>query len=270
MGELDGKVAIVTGAGRMRGIGRAAANALAKAGANVVVTGTGRDPATFPADEKAAHWGDIDSVAKEVRAHGRKALPLVSNANDPVQVQAVIDRTARDFGRIDILINNAAAALGADRVPVVDLSDELFRKVVEVKLFGTFYYSRAVARYMIKQNQGGRIVNISSTAGKRGAANMAAYNAANFAVEGFTQALAKELAGYKITVNSVCPGLTDTSRMDSIKAAANWEKRVADIPMGRPGTDAEVADLIEFLCSPRAAFITGQGININGGALTER
>lgn len=140
MGELDGKVAIVTGAGRMRGIGRAAANALAKAGANVVVTGTGRDPATFPADEKAAHWGDIDSVAKEVRAHGRKALPLVSNANDPVQVQAVIDRTAREFGRIDILINNAAAALGADRVPVVDLSDELFRKVVEVKLFGTFYY----------------------------------------------------------------------------------------------------------------------------------
>jgi len=268
--ELDGRVAIVTGAGRMRGIGRATGVVLARMGADVVVTGTGRDPATFPDDEKAAGWRDIESVAEEIRAQGRKALPLVSDVTKPGHVQDMVASTLTAFGRIDILINNAAAPYGSDRVPVVDVQEDVFRRVIEVKVMGTFLCSQAVARQLIKQGQGGRIVNVSSTAGKRGSANTAAYNASNFAVDGFTQALAKELAQYGITVNSVCPGLTETSRMDRMGRGEFWQTRVADIPMKRVGKDSEVGELIGFLCSPRAGYITGQGININGGSLTER
>lgn len=268
--ELTGKVAIVTGAGRLRGIGRATANVLARMGADVVLTGTGRDPATFPPDEKEVDWRDIESTAAEVREHGVKALTVVMDVTKSDDVQALVDRTVSELGSVDILINNAAAPYGEDRVPVVEVEESVFRKVLDVKVVGTFLCAQAAARQMIAQGTGGAIVNISSTAGKRGSARMAAYNAANFAVDGFTQALSKELAEHKITVNSVCPGMTETSRLDPLGRGDSWWGRAAQIPLGRPAEDWEVGELCGFLCSPRAAYITGQGININGGALTER
>lgn len=268
--ELSGKVAIVTGAGRLRGIGRATANVLARMGADVVVTGTGRDPATFPPDEKEAGWRDIDSTADEVRAFGVKALPVVMDVTSADDVQALIDQTVDELGRVDILINNAAAPYGEDRVPVVEVEEHVFKTVLDVKVVGTYLCSKAGAIQMIKQGDGGRIVNISSTAGKRGNARMAAYNAANFAVDGFTQALAKELAEHEITANCVCPGMTETARLDPIGRGDEWWTRAAQVPLGRPAEDIEVGELIGFLCSPRAAYITGQAININGGSVTER
>ena len=268
--ELAGKVAVVTGAGRLRGIGRATANVLARMGADVVVTGTGRDPATFPPDEKEVNWRDIESTAEEVRGHGVRALTVVMDVTNAADVEKLVERTVGEFGRLDILINNAAAPYGPDRVPVVEVDESVFRKVLEVKVVGTFLCARAAARHMIRQGEGGTIVNISSTAGKRGTANMAAYNASNFAVDGFTQALAKELGEHKITVNSVCPGMTETSRLDPLGRGDDWWGRASQIPLGRPAEDWEVGELCGFLCSPRAAYITGQGININGGALTER
>lgn len=268
--ELADKVAIVTGAGRLRGIGRATANVLARMGADVVVTGTGRDPSTFPPDEQQVGWRDIESTADEVRSHGVKALPIVMDVTDSDEVQALVDRTVAELGRVDILINNAAAPYGEDRVPVVEVDQSVFRRVLEVKVVGTFLCARTVARQLIAQGEGGSIINISSTAGKRGNARMAAYNAANFAVDGFTQALAKELGEHGISVNSVCPGMTETSRLDPLGRGERWQTQAAAIPMGRPAEDWEVGELCGFLCSPRAAYITGQGININGGALTER
>ncbi len=268
--ELSGKVAIVTGAGRLRGIGRATANVLARMGADVVVTGTGRDPATFPPDEKEAGWRDIDSTADEVRAFGVKALPVIMDVTSADDVQALIDQTVDELGRVDILINNAAAPYGADRVPVVEVEEHVFKTVLDVKVVGTYLCSKAGAIQMIKQGDGGRIVNISSTAGKRGNARMAAYNAANFAVDGFTQALSKELAEHEITANCVCPGMTETARLDPIGRSDEWWTRAAQVPLGRPAEDIEVGELIGFLCSPRAAYITGQAININGGSVTER
>lgn len=268
--ELRGKVAIVTGAGRLRGIGRATANVLARMGADVVVTGTGRDPATFPPDEKEAGWRDIESTADEVREFGVKALPVVMDVTDADDVQALIDQTVEELGRVDILINNAAAPYGEDRVPVVEVEEHVFKTVLEVKVVGTYLCSKAGAIQMMKQGDGGRIVNISSTAGKRGNARMAAYNAANFAVDGFTQALSKELAEHEITANSVCPGMTETARLDPIGRGDEWWTRAAQVPLGRPAEDIEVGELIGFLCSPRAAYITGQAININGGSVTER
>ena len=268
--ELSGKVAIVTGAGRLRGIGRATANVLARMGADVVVTGTGRDPDTYPPDEKEAGWRDIDSTADEVRSFGVKALPVVMDVTKADDVQALIEDTVAELGSVDILINNAAAPYGEDRVPVVEVDEHVFKTVLEVKVVGTYLCSKAAAIQMIKQGNGGRIINISSTAGKRGTARTAAYNASNFAVDGFTQALAKELAEHEITANCVCPGMTETARLDPIGRGDEWWERAAQVPLGRPAEDMEVGELIGFLCSPRAAYITGQAININGGSVTER
>jgi len=268
--ELSGKVAIVTGAGRMRGIGRATAVILARMGSNVVVTGTGRNPDTFPHDEKDVGWRDIDSTVEEIQANGVRGLPLVVDVSSEMDVRRMIDSTIEEFGRLDIIVNNAAAPYGPDRVPVLDLTADVFKDVIDIKLMGTFYCSKAAARQMVKQGEGGRIVNLSSTMGKSGQANTSAYNAANFAVDGFTQALAKEMAAHAITVNSVCPGLTETSRMDPMGREDRWDERLRGIPMNRVGTDEEVGELIGFLCSPRAAYITGQSVNVNGGSLTER
>jgi NAD(P)-dependent dehydrogenase (short-subunit alcohol dehydrogenase family) len=268
--ELEGKVAIVTGAGRLRGIGRQTALVFARMGADVVITGSGRDQSTFAADEKRVGWNDIASVAEEIRSLGRRALALAVDVSNPAQVESMITRTVDDFGRLDILVNNAAAPYGKDRVGVVDVDVNVFCHVINVKLMGTFLCSRAAARVMLRQKQGGRIVNLSSMSGKRGSPHMAAYNAANFAVDGFSQALAKELARAGITVNCVCPGLIDTARLDCIGRGDVWNERIAHIPLGRAGADWEVAELIGFLCSPRASYITGQALGINGGALTER
>lgn len=268
--ELSGKVAIVTGAGRMRGIGRGTAVVLAQMGANVVVTGTGRNPDSYPDDEKAAGWLDIESTAAEVESYGVRALPLVVDVSDQTDVQRMIGATVAEFGRIDIIVNNAAGPYGVDRVSVIDMPVEVFKRTVDVKLLGTFYCCKAAAEQMVKQGEGGRIVNLSSTMGKSGRPNTSAYNAANFAVDGFTQALAKELGTHGITANSVCPGLIETARLDPMGRTDKWDARLDEIPLGRAGTDEEVGELIGFLCSPRAAYITGQSINVNGGVITER
>lgn len=268
--ELEGKVAIVTGAGRMRGIGRASAVVLARMGAHVVVTGTGRNPDTFPEDEKDAGWRDIQSTAEQVESYGVRALPLVSNIADQDDVQKMIDATVAEFGQVDIIVNNAAAPYGSDRVAVVDMDADVFKTVIDVKVLGTFYACRAAVKQMIEQGEGGRIINLSSTMGKSGRANTSAYNAANFAIDGFTQALAKEVGQHNITANSVCPGTTETSRLDPVGRGDVWQGRLQSIPISRAGTDDEVGELIGFLCSPRAGYITGQSVNINGGSVTER
>ena len=268
--ELEGKVAIITGAGRLRGIGRASAVALAEMGANVVVTGTGRDPESYPEDERAIGWKDIESTAEQIKEKGSKAISIVMDISKEEDVDNMIKETIEEFGRIDILVNNAAPPYGEDRVPVVEVDNEVFKKVIFVKVYGSYLCSKAAAKIMIDQGQGGRIINLSSSAGKEGNARMAAYNAANFGLEGFSQSLAKELASHQITVNCVCPGQTETSRLDPLGRGALWNSKAEIIPMGRVGTDEEVADLIAFLSSDKARFITGQAININGGSITAR
>ena len=267
MGELDGKVAIVTGAGSLRVIGRAAAVSLAKLGADVVVTGTGRKPENYPDDEKAIGWRDIESVADLVRAEGRRALPLVADVTNRDHVKNMIDQTIKELGRIDILINNAAYARAEDRVPILDLNEDTFQKVVDIKITGTFLCTKGVVEHMIKQGDGGKIVNISSAAGKRGSANFLAYNAANFGIVGMTQSMAKELGPHNINVNCVCPGAVDTSRMDVVRD--DWDTMAANTPIGRNGTDDEVGDFCAYLCTEASSWIHGQSINQNGGSVME-
>ena len=269
MGELDGKVAIVTGAGRLRGIGRAAAVELARLGADVVVTGTGRSPDSFPPDEQAIGWRDIESVADQIREQGRRPLPLVADVSSEESVRNMVDRTIEEFGRVDILINNAAYARGPDRVPILELDPGIFQRVVDIKLAGSFLCTKAVIEHMIPQGEGGKIVNISSGAGKRGSANTLAYNAGNFGLVGMTQSMARELGKYGINVNCVCPGAVDTHRMDDLGRGDRWGDMATNTPIGRNGTDDEVGAFTAYLCTEAASWIHGQSININGGTLME-
>lgn len=266
--ELTGKVVIVTGAGRMRSIGRPIAKRLAQAGAAIVITGTGRPPERYPDDEKVAGWRDIDSVADEIRKAGGRCLPLVSDIADPRAVEALVDRTVAEFGRIDIIINNASAARGADRVEAVELAYEIWKKVMVTNVDGTFLLSCAAARKMIAQGQGGSIVNISSIASKIAQAKAAAYSASKAAVNALSRSMALDLAPHGIRVNAICPGIIDTFRLDDLGRGESWEKFVKSfIPLGYPGDGTECAELVLFLVTDRGKWITGQAINIDGGTV---
>ena len=266
---LDGKVAVVTGAGRMRSIGRPIAVELARAGCDVVLTGTGRPAARFPDDEKAADWRDIDSVAEEIEALGRRALPLVSDVSDPGAVVALADRVEAEMGRVDIVVNNAGAARGEDRVPVVDLDLDVWHHVIDVNLHGVLYMSRTIAQRFLAAGPPGSILNISSVGGKIMGARTAAYSASKAAVHALTAAMAKELGADGIRVNALCPGIIDTSRLDDIGRAGQWDRMVASqIPLGRAGQGVDIATAAVFLCSDQGAWVTGQQWNVDGGQLT--
>jgi 3-oxoacyl-[acyl-carrier protein] reductase len=266
---LDGKVAVVTGAGRMRSIGRPIAVELARAGCDVVLTGTGRAPDRYPPEEKTAGWRDIDSVADEIRALGRRATALVSNVADVNAVEALADAVLAEYGRVDIVVNNAGSARGVDRVPVVDLPLDVWRNVIDINLHGTFYMSRTFAQRLIAQGQGGVIINISSIGGKMMPANAAAYAASKAAIHSLTSSMAKELGRYNIRVNAVCPGIIDTSRMDDVPRGDPWNQLVQNnVPLGRAGTGEDIAWNCVYLCSDQGSWVSGQSWNVDGGHMT--
>jgi NAD(P)-dependent dehydrogenase (short-subunit alcohol dehydrogenase family) len=263
---LSGKVAVVTGAGRMRSIGRPIAVELARAGCDIVLTGTGRPPERYPADERAAGWRDIASVTDEVRALGRRVLAVVSDVASESAVAALADRVVAELGRVDIVVNNAGAARGEDRVPVVDLAPSAWRTVLEVNLTGSFLMSKFFGRKLIDQGRGGSIVNISSIAGKALPPNTAAYAASKAGLQALTASMAQEMGKHAVRVNAICPGVIDTSRMDDLGRGAAWDALVKSaIPLGRAGTGRDIAAAVVFLCSEQGAWITGQSYNVDGG-----
>ena len=263
---LAGKVAVVTGAGRMRSIGRPIAVELARAGCDVVLTGTGRAPERYPADERAAGWRDIASVADEVRALGRRVLAVVSDVANETAVAALADRVMSELGRVDIVVNNAGAARGEDRVPVVDLAPAAWRSVIDVNLTGSFLMSKFFGRKLIEQGRGGAIVNISSIAGKALPPNTAAYAASKAGLQALTASMAQEMGKHAVRVNAICPGVIDTSRMDDLGRGEVWDAFVKGaIPLGRAGRGDEIAAMCVFLCSDQGSWITGQSYNVDGG-----
>ena len=194
---------------------------------------------------------------------------MVVDVTNREHVQNMIDRTVEEFGRVDILINNAAFARGPDRVPILDLDPDIFQKVVDIKITGTYLCTKAFVQAVQDQGHGGKIVNISSSAGKRGSQNTLAYNAGNFALVGMTQSMGRELGPMGINVNCVCPGAVDTHRMDDLGRGDRWDQMATGTPIGRNGTDEEVGDFVAYLCTEAASWIHGQSININGGTLME-
>ena len=263
---FENTVAVVTGGGRMRSIGRPIAVELARAGCDIVLTGTGRPPERYPDDEKAVGWRDIESVADEVRAQGRKALALVSDVSDPKAVERLVEQVYAEFGRCDFVVNNAGAARGEDRVPVIELAVDAWMTVINVNLNGTFLMSRAFGRRMVAEGKGGAIINISSIAGRMMAANTAAYSASKAGIHALTCAMAKELGPSRIRVNAICPGLIDTSRMDGMRDT--WDRVVSAIPLRVAGTGEQIAAAAVYLCSDQGAWTTGELMTVDGGQVS--
>jgi 3-oxoacyl-[acyl-carrier protein] reductase len=267
---LTDKVAVVTGAGRMRSIGRPIAVELARAGCDIVLTGTGRAPDRYPDDEKAAGWKDIESVAEEVRAVGRRATTVVSNVADQAAVESLAERVMGEYGRVDIVVNNAGAARGGDRVPVIDLDPALWRNVIDVNLTGSFLMSKVFGRLLVDGGRGGSIVNISSIAGKILPPSTAAYAASKAGLQALTASMSGEVGQYGVRVNAICPGIIDTSRMDDLGRGEVWDQFVKSrIPLGRAGTGDDIAYAVVYLCSDQGAWVTGQSWNVDGGTVVQ-
>lgn len=244
MSGLQDKVAIVTGASR--GIGRAIALRLAGDGANLVVTATSLERA--------------ESVATEIEALGRKALPLACDVAEFEQVESLIKGTTEIFSRIDILVNNAG--ITKDNL-LIRMNQEQWDDVIAVNLKGTFNCIRAATKTLMKQ-RAGKIVNITSVVGIMGNAGQANYCASKAGVIGLTKSVARELAARNIQVNAVAPGFITTDMTAALPEEVK-ENLSEAIPLGRMGSPEEVAACVAYLASEDADYITGQVINVDGG-----
>ena len=278
MGRLDGKIAMITGAGGEHGLGRAIARRFADEGADLVlvdVAATGLRVGRSPGGDG---WRGIDAVAEEIRKRGRRALTALADVRSASEIAAVVTRAIEQFGRIDILVNNAGAPGSLDRTLVVDLPEEAWDTVLDTNLKGTFICSQAVARTMLERGDRGRIISMSSQWGKKGGARRAAYCASKFGIIGFTQSLAQELAPAGITVNAICPSAVETERLDHLGLQPDGtvdlhqrEQRIKDIgattPVGRVARPEDVAEVAAFLAGDAAEYITGQSINVTGGGV---
>jgi 3-oxoacyl-[acyl-carrier protein] reductase len=245
MSELTGKVAIVTGAGR--NIGRAIALTLAEAGASVVVNAR-------------SNRAEAEGVAREIEAKGGKALVHIGDVADAAAVQAMADAAVKHFGRIDILVNNAA--LRREK-PFAEMSYADWREIMDVTLDGTFHCVKACLP-ALRQSGAGTVVNIGGLSAHTGAKDRAHVVTAKAGIIGFTRALAHDLADDGITVNCVVPGLIGTPRpKDRPEPAHHLRHQTITGARGRP---EDIAATVRFLCGPAARYINGQAIHSNGGA----
>ena len=278
MYDLRDRVALVTGAGGEHGFGRAIATRLAVEGADVIVNDVAQNP--YPG--RPSGWRGLQDVVREIEILGRQSMAIVADVSDSAQVDRMVRQALERFGHIDILVTNAASRHGRDVVPVVELGEDAWDETMRVNAKGTFLCSRSVAREMIRRGEGGKIVVMSSMVGKRGQARRAAYCASKFALIGFTQTLALELAPYRINVNALCPGLADTERIDFMAAALAPEgesveqhrarivrERTAGIPLGRVAQSSDIARAAAFLASSESDYLTGLSISVTGGALMD-
>jgi 3-oxoacyl-[acyl-carrier protein] reductase len=244
-GPLDGKVAIVTGGSR--GIGAEVGARLAEDGAAVVVSG--RD------GERLQH------TVREWETQGRAVLGVVADAASREDCERLVSTAKQHFGRIDVLVNNAG--MTHDQL-LVRMTDEDWDRVMEVNLRSAFLMTRAVSKALVRQKSGGRVINITSTAGAMGNAGQVNYSAAKAGLIGFTKAAARELAHWSILVNAVAPGLIETDMTKDLSATAR-EALLAQVPLKRSGTAREVAEMVRFLAGDGATYVTGQVFHVNGG-----
>ena len=281
MGNLDGKVALVTGAGGMRGVGRATALKLASQGASLAITDVRRPASDLPPSELRQEWNSIDSVSDEIKDIGASAYSIYADLSKSEEIHSMVEEVVGHYGRLDILINNARAVIGRDKVPVTELDENVWHHFLNINTTAVFLCTKFGALHMINQGGGGRIINIASNASKQASAMGAAYSSSKFAVLGLTQASAMDLARHRITVNAVCPGPINTDRMSYWELAEAESKGITleefrsqivqqaglNTPLGRIAESEDVANMVSFLASDESNFITGQAYNVNGGLL---
>lgn len=270
------RVAIITGAGRRGGIGRAIAERLLRDGCAVVVSDLERPMGTHP-DYQGADGTDLTTAADELAGLGLGEVAACGcDVRHADQAEALVHFAVERFGALDIMVNNAGVAIGL--APVVELTDADWEVNLAVMATGVFNCSRAAARLMIDQGRGGRIITIASQAGKLGQPWLGAYCAAKFAAVGLTQVMAHELGRHGITVNAVCPGTVLTPLLDlpggifdvypkraGITREQYERKVLRTIPLGRFQTPEDVAGAVSFLASEDGGYVTGEALNVSGG-----
>ncbi len=247
MERLKNRVAIVTGAGQ--GIGRALALGLAREGAEVVIADIN--------DENAA------SVKREIEGLGGTALAASTDVSNEDSVQTMVDKSLRQFGKLDILINNAGIFPVSS---VEEMKEEEWDRVIGTNLVGAFLCSKAVAGKFLQQGSG-RIISMTSGRAFQGAKNAAHYASSKAGIIGFSKSLALELASCQITVNVICPGITDTAQPRGHQSEEQIYSQAQTIPLGRIGQPEDLVGTAVFLASDAAAFITGQTVIVNGGSI---
>ena len=248
---LNGKVAIVTGAGGV--IGRAIAIELARSGAKVVLS-----DCSLPA---------MEATGAEIEKVGGESFPVLTDISDKAQTAALMDETVKKYGKIDILVNNAGVNGGAeDRKNFWEYSDDLWEKIIAIDLSGVYYCSKPAAKYMI-QNGGGCIINTASVTGIVPLRLQCAYAAAKAGVVNLTKAMALELAESGVRVNAVAPGSIITPQLEGVfyNDKARAEALLSHIPLHRPGNPQDIASMVCFLASDAAAYITGSVHVVDGG-----
>lgn len=249
--KLSGKTALVTGGAR--GIGRAIALGLAREGARVAVLDVLQDVAR--------------ATCEELETLGTKALPLGADLTRRAEVERAIEAMLAQWGQIDLVVNNA----GWDKLQFfLDSDEETWDRIINLNFRGTLYVCRTALPHMVKRGQGGKVISIASDAGRVGSMGEAVYAGTKGAIIAFSKTLAREVARYRITVNVVCPGLTETPLLQGMREAGGTSARIIEavtrgIPLGRVGAPEDVAGAVVFLASPEADFITGQTLSVSGG-----
>lgn len=263
------RVALVTGCGKADGVGNATARRLAEDGFDLVVTDYA--PGGVPNLGQEAPEGDgLQALVAELEGLGARALGLLGDVGDPEDVARLYNDVEREFGRLDVLVNNAGAPQGADRADIEEVPLDAWELQFRVNVTGVFLMCKAAVRMMRRAGYG-RIVNISSMSGLAGAPRIAAYSASKAAVLGLTRSIAMDVAEQGITVNAVCPGLVATSRAMTRRGDMSREDVIdlfgSVLVAGRPALPSDIANAVAWLADERSEYVTAQAFPIDGGGL---